>query len=369
MKKYLILLLVLFLVSACDKNELVEKNGVFYFSTESKPLTMNNYTTKHKNGEVKTKANYRDGIIVGGMYHYSENGKLEFYTKYDRNVITSKLDFINKTYTEFYKNGKVKIETGYQLPYGDTNISKYYYNGAYKEYDEDGSLVKEAYNKNGKYEGLYKKYYKNGQVMLEGSCVQGELEGIIKEYYEDRKLKLEVNLNNGLYHGTSKEYDSNGKLKELSTYENGHIRKSIDYTNNIYREYVEIKSLKIEAQYKNNKFDGYYKEFYDRFSLKIETNYKNGELDGLYREFYESGELKIESTYKNGKLDGVYKEFYDDRQDYTIRGHYGNTSPIKIERNYKNGINHGSHKEYEKNGKIKSYDNYKDGKKVNIFGF
>lgn len=369
MQKYLVLVLTLFLISACGKNELVEKNGVFYFSTESKPLTMNNYTTKYKSGQIKTKANYRDGIIVGGIYQYLESGELELYTRYDRNIISSRMDFTNKIYTEFYKNGKIKIETGYHPPLEETNFSKQYYNGLYKEYDEDGSLVKEAYNKNGQYEGLYKKYYKNGQIMLVGSCIKGELEGIVKEYYEDGKLKLEVNLKRGLYNGTSKEYDQSGKLKEVATYESGHIRTSINYNSNIYRKYVGIKNLKIEAQYRNKKFDGYYREFYDGIFLRVESNYRDGKLEGLYREYYKSGELKIESNYKNGKLDGVYKEFYDDRQDYSIRGHYANTSPIKIEKNYKNGINHGYHKEYEKNGKVKIYDNYKDGKKVNIFGF
>lgn len=369
MQKYLLLLLALFLMSACDKNELVEKNGLFHFSTEKKPLTINNYTTKYESGEIKTKTNYQDGIIVGGLYQYLKSGELELYTEYDKNLISSKIDFINKTYTEFYKNGKIKIETGYQPPFEETNFSKRYYNGLYKEFDENGSLIKEAHNKNGQYEGLYKKYYKNGQVMLEGTCVQGELEGIFKEYYEDGKLKLEVNLKRGLYHGAYKGYDLNGKLKELSTYENGHIRKSIDYNDNIYKEYVGIKNLKIEAQYRNKKFDGYYKEFYDGIFLRVESNYRDGKLEGLYREYYKSGELKIESNYTNGKLDGVYREFYDDRQDYSIRGHYANTSPIKIEKNYKNGIFHGYQKEYEKNGRVKIYDNYKDGKKVNIFGF
>jgi len=59
--------------------------------------------------------------------------------------------------------------------------------------------------------------------------------------------------------------------------------------------------LKLEANYKDGKYDGLFKIYYENGQLKEEGNFKDGELDGLLKVYYENGQLKEERNYKDGQ--------------------------------------------------------------------
>lgn len=59
---------------------------------------------------------------------------------------------------------------------------------------------------------------------------------------------------------------------------------------------------------KNNKFpmklDGKYREWYDNGQLRKEIDYKNGDYDGQVLTYWETGELKRQDSFENGKCIG-----------------------------------------------------------------
>ena len=88
---------------------------------------------------------------------------------------------------------------------GEYIINKY--NG--KGYDEDGNIIYELKNGNGK----VKEYKFNGDLAFEGEYLNGERNGKGKEYYDNGKLKFEGEYLNGERHGKGKEYYKDGKLE------------------------------------------------------------------------------------------------------------------------------------------------------------
>ena len=126
---------------------------------------------------------------------------------------------------------------------------QYLYNKKWngKGYDENGNIIIELINGNGKY----------------------------KEFYDNGKLKFEGEYLNGKRHGKGKEYFKVG----------------------------EWKSVDFEGEYLNGKrWNGKVKDYYDYDKLKFEGEYLNGEINGKCKEFYSNGKLKIESEYMNGKM-------------------------------------------------------------------
>ena len=80
------------------------------------------------------------------------------------------------------------------------------YNG--KGYDENGNLIYELKNGNGK----VKEFDNNFKIIFEGEYLSGKRNGKGKEYNYNGKLKFEGEYLNGKRNGKGKEYDYNGKL-------------------------------------------------------------------------------------------------------------------------------------------------------------
>ena len=89
-----------------DKDRLHKKNGVYYKKNEETP-----YTGKaigcYKNGEIKSKENYRDGIRDGKIISYYENEKNKNRGKYKDGEKTG--EWIN-----YYRNGKIKYKENFK---------------------------------------------------------------------------------------------------------------------------------------------------------------------------------------------------------------------------------------------------------------
>ena len=84
MKKLLILTCLLIL-SSCAKEipseQLVKRQGVFYEINTTTPFT-GNTVGYHKNGQLKSKANYKNGERDSLWESYYENGELEIKANY-----------------------------------------------------------------------------------------------------------------------------------------------------------------------------------------------------------------------------------------------------------------------------------------------
>jgi antitoxin component YwqK of YwqJK toxin-antitoxin module len=120
-------------------------------------------------------------------------------------------------------------------------------NGEYKEWHENGQLIKHYFYKDDKFDGEYKDWHSNGQLYIH--C-----------FYKDGKLD-----------GEYKEWHDNGQL----------IKHHF---------------------YKDDKFDGECKDWHSNGQLYIHCFYKDGKLNEEYYQWYSNGQLSKHCFYNNGNL-------------------------------------------------------------------
>ena len=106
---------------------------------------------------------------------------------------------------------------------------EYLYNKKWngKGHDEDGNIIYELNNGNGK-----GKEYDGDQLKFEGEYLNGKRNGNGKEYGLNNNLLYEGEFLNGKRNGKGKEYYSNGKLKIKGEYLNSNIWNGKGYNQN-----------------------------------------------------------------------------------------------------------------------------------------
>ena len=136
-----------------------------------------------------------------------------------------------------------------------------------------------------------KGYNENGNIIYELKNGNGK----VKEYYDwNGKLEFEGEYLNGKRHGKGKKY-YNGELIFEGEYLYGYRFKGKYYIN---------ERLEYEGEYLfYNKFNG---KGFDEYG-NIIYELKNG--NGKVKEYYDDGKLKYEGEYLNGKSNGKGKEY------------------------------------------------------------
>ena len=86
-----------------------------------------------------------------------------------------------------------------------------------KGYDENGNIIYELINGNGK----VKEYWNNCHLQFEGEYLNGKRNGKGKECDYNGKLEFEGEYLNGKRNGKGKEYNHYGELKFEGKYLNG----------------------------------------------------------------------------------------------------------------------------------------------------
>ena len=172
---------------------------------------------------LKFKGEYLNGKINGKGKEYYYNGELLFegdYLNGQRNGKGKKYDWDKlkfegeylydyKLKGKFYMNGILEYE------------GEYLYNKKWngKGYDENGNIIYELINGNGKVKE-YNDY--NDKLIFEGEYLNGKRNGKGKEYDQDSNLIFEGEYLNGQrWNGKSIEYDGLGSLMFEDEYING----------------------------------------------------------------------------------------------------------------------------------------------------
>ena len=91
--------------------------------------------------------------------------------------------------------------------------------------------------------------------------------------------------------------------------------------------------------------------YYSNGETKEIENYIKNELSGPYLEYYRNGEISVSCTYLNGKRHGDFVEYYFDGGTWESGEFY-------------NGDYDGEYITYFANGKIKSYERYNKGDRI-----
>lgn len=259
-----------------------------------------------------------DTIITDGYkVFYYPNGKKSSEGKF----INGKPEGIWKSY---YENEKLKSE-------GERKNNQP--EGLWKFYSDAGVLVSEYNYTNGKKNGLQRTFYADGKLKTEEQLKDNIREGWFKEYGENGKVISETPFKNGVEEGIAKEYAEDGRIVTITHYSEGYV-KNVERINRIdkfglkqgiWKTFYSNEKIKSEAQYLDDKLNGFYKEYSEDGTLTKNEKYKNGEpvvekqntakLE-LERNFYPNGKLKSIVNVIEGKKEGTEK-FFDENGKVT----------------------------------------------------
>jgi len=151
-----------------DQGNVVETFQILPDSTKNGP-----YTAYYASGQLKQKATYENGIMVGENIFYHLNGQPEIKETYKNGVLDGQ-------YYSYFENGQIEISA----PYQNGNM-----NGTLKSYYENGTIKEVVEIVDGNENGPFKEYYENGKIHWEGQFLNGDNEfGLLKEFDENGSL-------------------------------------------------------------------------------------------------------------------------------------------------------------------------------------
>lgn len=164
-------------------------------------LANGKYTEYYKNGKIKIQGNYKEGRRNGEFKTFLKNSKNAGSVIYkDGKIIKSTLIKSMKDNASFSPISYVNydLDTSYSIGKVDfpNKLLKTYY----------------MYNKKGVLNGDSIKYYEEGNIQSIVPYKNNLVEGLIIRYYENGNIKEEVNYKNDKMNGEAKSYDENGKL-------------------------------------------------------------------------------------------------------------------------------------------------------------
>ncbi|MHA8083233.1 hypothetical protein ACST14_07405 [Aquirufa sp. A-Brett2-15D] len=255
------------------------RNNIIYF--KGKPVN-GTVETHYRDGKIKSKNRFINGIANGLNENYYSNGKLEDKTA--------------------YKNG--------------------YKNGIYESYFSNGKISIRKYFKNGIQEGLYESFYNTGQLSKKKIFKNGkEIE--FTEYDEKGTLKIKESIKDGFIYYES--YVDGVNLLKKGKYNKDRREEG-----------------KWEIYYGGEFWDD---ETGDQLSFLKEAigklarieNYSSGYLDGPRITYHPNGKISKIETYlhdESERIDSVVgiKELFDINGKITERSTYDNTgSRVKFE--------------------------------------
>jgi antitoxin component YwqK of YwqJK toxin-antitoxin module len=275
-----------------------------------------------KDGKLKQEVPFVKGQEQGFGKEFDEEGMIITLTEYKKGFIVDRMRInrkdangrrIGKWFT-FFENGNIKTEVSYK------NDLK---NGYYKEYAENGDLVK-----------ILK--YLDGVVQEEALEIQ-KLE-VQNEYFPNGKVKISAMFRNGVPEGIMRQYDSAGVVEKSFLYRNGlivgeGIVKDDGNRHGPWKEFYPDGSLKAEGKYENGKPTGEWKFYYSNGKMEQTGRYnKAGKPDGLWKWYFEDGQLQREENYRAGLKDGL-STTYDEKGTIIEEGEFidGNEDGAWIE--------------------------------------
>ena len=189
-------------------------------------LTNGKYTEYYKNGQIKIQGSYKEGKRNGEFKTFLKNGKSAGFIIYkDGKIIKSTLVKAMKDNASFspisYAN--YDLDTSYSI--GGVNFP----NKLLKRY--------RMYDKKGVLNGNSISYYEEGNIQSIFPYKNNLVEGLVIRYYENGNIKEEVNYKNDKMNGEAKSYDENGKLNGRTIF-----KDDIKLEEDVYKENEILKN-------------------------------------------------------------------------------------------------------------------------------
>ena len=274
-------------------------------------LTNGKYTEYYKNGQIKIQGSYKEGMRNGEFKTFLKNGKSAGFIIYkDGKIIKSTLVKAMKDNASFSPVTDIyyKLEDSHTLRKVD------YENGLLKTYF--------IYNKDGIPDGESVEYYEEGSIESIVHFRNNIVEGLTITYYENGNIDEEVNYKNNKMNGEAKSYDENGKLNGRTIF-----KDSIKLEEDVYKENEILKNT-----FKNGELvkqdicelNGTLKErrILNGDEMEYSTFYPNGNVKQkiltkdkiiIKEQIYaRSGNIMSNSFFSDGKPVTEYFEYYPD---------------------------------------------------------
>ena len=213
----------------------------------------------------------------------------------------AELDEETFLYRELNKDLNLILET-YAI--GEKCIQKAYYSNKKLAYTREGKLV-EDYNllPNGK----YTEYYKNGQIKVQGSYKEGKRDGEFKTFLKNGKSAGSVFYKDGKIIKSTliKAMKDNASFSPVTDIyyklEDSHTLRKVDYENGLLKTYFIYNKDGIP--------DGESIEYYEEGNIESIVHFRNNIVEGLTITYYENGNIDEEVNYKNNKMNGEAKSY------------------------------------------------------------
>ena len=274
-------------------------------------LTNGKYTEYYKNGKIKIQGSYKEGMRNGEFKTFLKNGKSAGFIIYkDGKIIKSTLVKAMKDNASFSPVTDIyyKLEDSHTLRKVD------YENGLLKTYF--------IYNKDGIPDGESVEYYEEGSIESIVHFRNNIVEGLTITYYENGNIDEEVNYKNNKMNGEAKSYDENGKLNGRTIF-----KDNIKLEEDVYKENEILKNT-----FKNGELvkqdictlNGTLKErrILNGDEMEYSTFYPNGNVKQkilakdkiiIKEQIYaRSGNIMYNSFFSDGKPVTEYFEYYPD---------------------------------------------------------
>ncbi|WP_339121431.1 toxin-antitoxin system YwqK family antitoxin [Fusobacterium nucleatum] len=249
----------------------------------------------------------KNGIVDNISKNIEKNPNIFVSKAFDKDGNLLKIAFFAELdeetflYRELNKELSPIVET-YAI--GEKCIQKAYYSNKKLAYTREGKLV-EGYNllPNGK----YTEYYKNGQIKVQGSYKEGKRDGEFKAFLRNGKSAGSVVYKDGKIIKSTlvKAMKDNASFSPVTDIyyklEDSHTLRKVDYENGLLKTYFIYNKDGIP--------DGESVEYYEEGNIESIVHFRNNIVEGLTITYYENGNIDEEVNYKNNKMNGEAKSY------------------------------------------------------------
>lgn len=147
-------------------------------------------------------------IYTSKYNHAVKNGPCTWYfpTGLKQELVTYKMGKLHGKGNEWYSNGNLRTEANFSNGIAEDTVYMYF---------ETGQLKRKYFMFEGKVKGLYQEWYENGQIKLSTEMNQDFFEGKFKSWHENGQKEIESQKRMGRdIPGTYKKWNPTGALLE-----------------------------------------------------------------------------------------------------------------------------------------------------------
>lgn len=183
-------------------------------------------------------------------------------------------------------------------------IQKGYYSNKELAYIKEGKLTE---NLDVLANGKYTEYYKNGKIKIQGNYKEVRRNGEFKTFLKNSKSAGSVIYKDGKIIKSTliKSMKDNASFSPIS-----YVNYDLDTSYSIGKVDFPNKLLKTYYMYnKKGVLNGDSIKYYEEGNIKSIIPFKNNIVDGLTISYYENGNIKEEVHYKNDKMNGEAKSY------------------------------------------------------------